>query len=131
VGRDAIGNAVVLQQLSMNSTRVVGPSLAGVFIAVSFIGVEGVYFLTSLGFIAAMLTNLACPRHPAPARTRVSPLSDLIDGVRYIRHRPSISLLILTSFLVVMVGFPYQSFLPSISRTCTESVRLAWARYPP
>jgi MFS family permease len=117
VGRDAIGNAVVLQQLSMNSTRVVGPSLAGVFIAVSFIGVEGVYFLTSLGFIAAMLTNLRLPAgNPRPRERQVSPLSDLIDGVRYIAHRPSISLLIMTSFLVVMVGFPYQSFLPSISK---------------
>ncbi|MEX0784220.1 MAG: MFS transporter [Dehalococcoidia bacterium] len=117
VGRDAIGNAVVLQQLSMNSTRVVGPSLAGVFIAVSFIGVEGVYFLTSLGFVAAMVTNFRLPAGaPHPRERQVSPLSDLLDGLRYIRHRPSISLLILTSFLVVMVGFPYQSFLPSIAK---------------
>jgi MFS family permease len=117
VGRDAIGNAVVLQQLSMNSTRVVGPSLAGVFIAVSFIGVEGVYFVTTIGFIVAMLTNLRLPAgDPRPRETQVSPLSDLMDGLRYIRQRPSISLLIMTSFLVVMVGFPYQSFLPSISK---------------
>ena len=42
VDRNAIGNAVVLQQLSMNSTRVIGPSLAGMFIAVQFIGISGV-----------------------------------------------------------------------------------------
>ncbi len=117
VGRDAIGNAVVLQQLSMNSTRVIGPSIAGVFIGVAFIGIEGVYFVTTIGFIVAMLTNLRLPAgNPRPRTSQRSPLSDLIDGVRYIGQRPSISLLILTSFLVVMVGFPYQSFLASISK---------------
>jgi predicted MFS family arabinose efflux permease len=39
----------------------------------------------------------------------------MVDGVRYVVRRPSIALLILTSFAVVMVGFPYQSFLPSIA----------------
>jgi MFS family permease len=116
VGREAIGNAVVLQQLSMNSTRVVGPSVAGQFIAISFIGVEGVYFLTTIGFLLAMLMNLKLPAgKPRPRETERSPLSDLADGVRYISKRPSISLLILTSFMVVMIGFPYQSFLASIS----------------
>ena len=33
VGREAVGNAIVLQQLSMNGTRVIGPALAGVFIS--------------------------------------------------------------------------------------------------
>lgn len=117
VGREAIGNAVVLQQLSMNSTRVIGPSIAGVFIGVAFIGIEGVYFVTTFGFILAMLTNLRLPAgNPRPRTTQYSPMHDLLEGVQYIRQRPSISLLILTSFLVVMVGFPYQSFLASIAK---------------
>ncbi len=117
VGRDAIGNAVVLQQLSMNSTRVIGPSVAGMFIAISFIGTGGVYFVTSVGFLVAMVMNFRLPAgNPTRTGTRVSPFRDLTDGLGYIRHRPSISLLILTSFLVVMIGFPYQSFLPSIAK---------------
>jgi predicted MFS family arabinose efflux permease len=116
VGRDSIGNAVVLQQLSMNSTRVIGPSLAGAFIGIAFIGVGGVYFVTTLGFILATVTMLRLPPGlPKPRETQVSPLADLMDGVRYVKSRPSISLLILTSFAVIMVGFPYQSFLPSVA----------------
>ncbi len=117
VEKEAIGNAVVLQQLSMNSTRVVGPSLAGAFIAIQFIGVGGVYFMTTAGFIAAMLTMLRLPPgHPDPAAARGSPLSEMLDGLRYVRSRPSVALLILTSLAVVMLGFPYQSFLPSIAK---------------
>ncbi|MEJ5222560.1 MAG: MFS transporter, partial [Tepidiforma sp.] len=116
VGRDSIGNAVVLQQLSMNSTRVIGPSLAGAFIAVAVIGTGGVYLMTTLGFFIAMATMFRLPPgNPKPRAAQVSPLRDLADGVRYVRRRPSLALLILTSFAVIMVGFPYQSFLPSVA----------------
>ena len=42
--------------------------------------------------------------------------ADMADGVRYVKQRPSITLLVLTSFAVIMVGFPYQSFLPSVAK---------------
>ena len=117
VGRDSIGNAVVLQQLSMNSTRVIGPSLAGAFIAVAFIGTAGVYIITTAGFFIAMFTLLRLPPgNPGPRETPASPLADLADGVRYVAKRPSILLLILTSFAVITIGFPYQSFLPSVAK---------------
>lgn len=120
VGREAIGNAVVLQQLSMNSTRVVGPSIAGAFIAIPIIGVGGVYLVTTTGFVIAAVTMLRLPPgNPKPvpdgARRR-SPFAEMADGVRYVAERPSVALLILTSFFVVMIGFPYQSFLPSIAK---------------
>lgn len=116
VGRQSIGNAVVLQQLSMNSTRVIGPGLAGAFIAVAFIGIAGVYAMTTIGFFIAMVTMFRLPAgNPTPREDPRSPIADMVDGVRYVVRRPSIALLILTSFAVVMVGFPYQSFLPSIA----------------
>ncbi len=116
VDRSAIGNAVVLQQLSMNSTRVIGPSLAGSFIAIAFIGTGGVYFMTTLGFFIATFTMMRLPPgNPKPRENPVSPLADMADGLRYVKRRPSIALLILTSFAVIMLGFPYQSFLPSVA----------------
>lgn len=117
VDRERLGNAVVLQQLSMNSTRVIGPSLAGLFIAVHFIGMAGVYYITTAGFIAATLMMFRLPPgNPRPRAHPVSPAADLWDGVRYVTARPNIGLLIIASFAVVMVGFPYQSFLPSIAK---------------
>ncbi|MCK9517840.1 MAG: MFS transporter [Dehalococcoidia bacterium] len=116
VDRQAIGNAVVLQQLSMNSSRVVGPSIAGLLIAVPFVGTAGVYYLTTLGFVIAMLSLLPLPAgNPVPRENARSPLADLRDGLGYVRRNAPIRQLILTSFAVVMIGFPYQSFLPSIA----------------
>ncbi len=116
VGKDAVGNAVVLQQLSMNSTRVIGPSIAGAMIAIPLIGLAGVYFVTTAGFVLATVTMLRLPSGNPRRTNRPSPLADMVEGLRYVRSRPSILLLILTSFSVVMIGFPYQSFLPSIAK---------------
>lgn len=116
VGKDAVGNAVVLQQLSMNSTRVIGPSIAGAMIAIPLIGIAGVYYVTTAGFVLATVTMLRLPRGEPRRANRPSPIADMVEGLRYVKSRPSILLLILTSFSVVMIGFPYQSFLPSISK---------------
>lgn len=117
VDRHAIGNAVVLQQLSMNSSRVIGPAIAGAMIGIAVIGTAGVYFMTTIGFVLATVTMLRLPAgNPTPRETKVSPLADMKDGLDYVRQRPSIMLLILTFFAVIMVGFPYQSFLPSVAK---------------
>ncbi len=117
VGREHVGNAVVLQQMSMNSTRVVGPSLAGIFIAIPLIGLAGVYLMTTAGFLIACISLLKLPPGaPKPRETARSPLADLNDGLRYVKGRPAIWNLILVSFAAVMIGFPYQTFLPSIAK---------------
>lgn len=116
VGREAVGNAIVLQQLSMNGTRVVGPALAGVFISLWFIGVAGVYFMTAAGFLISILTVLRLPPGEPEKRTETtSPLGDLVDGLRYVKSRPSVAILILTSFALTALAFPFQSFLPSLA----------------
>jgi len=101
----------------MNSTRIIGPGLAGVFIGIHFIGLAGVYYMTTLGFIVtcAMMWQLP-PGSPKPRAIERSPLADLRDGFSYVRNRPAILNLILSSFIVVMIAFPYQSFLPSVAK---------------
>ena len=117
VPKDALGNAVVLQQLSMNSTRVIGPMIAGIMIGIPIVGIAGVYYLTSIGFIIAMLGLIPLPAgNPRPRLVKRSPIGDIADGLKYVRDRRAIALLILASFFIVMLGFPYQSFLPALAK---------------
>lgn len=117
VPKDALGNAVVLQQLSMNSTRVIGPSIAGALIGIAFIGAGGVYYLTTLGFIIAMLSLLKLPPgEPLKRAVKTSAFTDIKEGIAYVKNRRPIALLILSSFFVIMLGFPYQSFMPALAK---------------
>jgi predicted MFS family arabinose efflux permease len=116
VGRELLTNAIVLGQMSMNSTRVIGPALAGVGISVAWFGLAGVYyasaFVSALGFVLLLPLPTARRDRLGPPR---SPAREFADGLRYVRRRTDIGWLVLTSFVVVMVAFPYVAFLPRVA----------------
>ncbi|MBK5222330.1 MAG: MFS transporter [Acidimicrobiia bacterium] len=117
VGRQRLGNAVVLQQMSMNGTRVFGPSLAGMLIGIAWFGYEGAYLTTAvLTIVATLMTMRLPPGRPADGTTSKRPLREFVDGVRYVRANPNLALLLLVSLVVVMSAFPYISFLASLSK---------------
>jgi MFS family permease len=111
-----MGNAVVLQQANMNGTRVFGPALAGVVLALPLVGTTGVFVLTTTGFVIATLVLLRLPLG-APARRsdNRSAVKDILEGLRYVRRNRPVGVLLLTSFTVVALSFPYQGFLPSVT----------------
>lgn len=116
VGRERLGNAVVLQQMSMNGTRVFGPSVAGLLIGIRFFGVGGVYVLTTVLMLVTLLNTSRLPAgRPSATGASGSPLAELADGVRYVGRRRPVLILVLTSLVVVMFAFPYVAFLPTIA----------------
>jgi MFS family permease len=115
VGRDLLPNAIVLGQMSMSTTRVLGPAVAGVAIGIAWIGTSGVYFMSAaLSVVAFAVTLRLPPGGPTTAPTS-SPTTEFRDGLAYVRHHRDVALLIVTSFLVVMIGFPYLAFLPRVA----------------
>ena len=112
-----VGNATVLQQASMNGTRVFGPALAGLLIAMPLVGMAGVYALTTLGFIVAAANLIFLPPgEPERDTEKSSPGRDLVESLRYVRRDRPIGVLLLMSFGVVALAFPYQAFLASVAR---------------
>ena len=116
VGPKLIPNAVALAQISMNSNRVIGPALGAVFIGVSWLGYAGIYLLGAvLSFIAAGCFLFLDAGEPKPGRVQRAPLTELADGISYVRSVPSVRIVVTLAVLVTMVGFPYVAFLPSVS----------------
>lgn len=112
-----MGNAIVLQQANMNGTRVVGPALAGTLIAIPLIGMGGVYTLTTIGFIFSVVTMFKLPPgRPRQGASNLSAVQATREGISYVRQNRPVAILLMMSFLVVALGFPYQGFLASITR---------------
>lgn len=127
VGRDLIPNAIVLGQMSMNSARIIGPAIAGMFIGIAWIGTAGVYYFSALLSTAALL---GCTRLPAgrPREDRVggTARSEFADSLRYVWSNRHVANLLLVSFVAVMVGFPFVAFLP---RYATEILDVGSSGY--
>ena len=85
VGRDLLPNAIVLGQMSMSTTRVLGPAVAGIAIGIAWIGTSGVYFVSAvLSVVAFAVTVRLPPGRPANAPSR-SPAAEFRDGIAYVR----------------------------------------------
>ena len=110
-----IGPAIVLSQTVAEAMRVVAPALAGVLIGVTWFGVGGVFLLAAgtAALAAAVLVGLPAG-NPRSLPTR-SPIAEMVDAFRYVRSRPGLGLVALTSIGVVVVGFPYLTFLPTLA----------------
>ncbi len=116
VGRGLLTNAIVLGQMSMNATRVVGPALAGMAIGVAWFGVAGVYYAAAAISALALFMLLPLPAGRAEQiGPRNSPWRDFSDGLSYVHSHRRVGLLIMVSFVVVMVAFPYVAFLPRVA----------------
>jgi MFS family permease len=108
-------SAVVISQTSMEGSRVVSPALAGVLISVSWFGIGGVFLAASaLSALAAAVVLLLPPGIDRRASDR-SPLDELVDAGRYLRGNRTVGAIAALTVGVVMIGFPYLAFLPTIA----------------
>lgn len=115
VGRERLSNAILLAQLSMNGTRVVGPSLAGAMLGVPVLGARAVYLFTASVLTAALLITLTLPPGSPPAgKPKASPFADMVEGLRYVRAEPPVLWPVVMSVIVIGTAFPYVAFLPSL-----------------
>ena len=110
-----VSNAVVVAQIAAEGMRVFAPALAGLVIGVSWFGVGGV-FLLGAGLAVISLGYLAALPPGAPADVpRGSPIAEMVDAIQYVRRTHGLALIAVTTIGVVMIGFPYMTFLPTLA----------------
>lgn len=113
-----IPSAVVLSQTSQEAMRVLAPALAGLLIGATWFGVGGLFLLAAGLCLVSLLLVARLPHQPidpAARHERRSPLAEITDAVRYVRSSPGLSLIAVTTVGVVMIGFPYMTFLPTLA----------------
>jgi MFS family permease len=109
--REDLPNAIALNSSLVNGARLIGPSIAGVLIALAG---EGWCFLIDavsyLAVIAALYAMDVTPRIRKGERQPV--LRGLIEGIRYSFGFAPIRSLLLLLALMSFMGAPYSSFMP-------------------
>jgi MFS family permease len=116
VERGHLANAVSLGQMSAEGMRVIGPSVAGVMLAAGAFGEKAVFLGTAALCAVAAVITLWLPRgSPSAHRPTRSPMEEFREGLGYIRSRRHLLILVTASLGVVMIGFPYMAFLPTVA----------------
>lgn len=115
VGERDLTNAIALNSAAFNAMRMVGPAVAGV--AIGRVGVAACFALNALSYLAAVAGLLAI-RRPAPARPmdRVSAVSQIMEGVVWIRGSRQARLVVTYMSIASILVFPYTMLLPVFAR---------------
>lgn len=121
VGSKRVTNAVSLESVSMQGTKVVGPLLGGVLLA--RLGPVACYLVLAGLFLAALVLTLTLVRRvslPASPRGDESILDGLAIGFREARWQPAILGVLIITIVMNGLVFPYQQILPVFARDVLE-----------
>ena len=112
LGASGVTNAVALDTVGMNVSRVLGPGLGGLLISLT--GVAGGYGVVTLFYIISFVLLLfmrveSLPQHKRHNRRM---FRNLMEGFRYIRQTPSILAVVWVTVAMNFLLFPY---IPMVS----------------
>ncbi|PID53380.1 MAG: MFS transporter [Micrococcales bacterium] len=99
VPRELMSNAVGLNSASFNAGRLLGPGLAGLGIAA--VGTGLVFILNGLSFMVSLVALASLRRDrlfPMPRARRAR--GQIADGIRYVRTRPDLMVVMATAAVV-------------------------------
>ena len=120
LGDEQLVNAVALNSATMNLSRVLGPSLAGIIIAILAGGDTGSQFAVGIVFVVngvlylISVLTLFVLHHQGHStmQQQGSVWADMGDGIHYIWSHALLRGLIIMTFIPLVFGFPVQSLMP-------------------
>lgn len=114
VGREDLRNAISLNSVMFNLARIIGPTAAGLLVAVAG---EGVCFALNAFSYGAVLTSLLLIRvPPRPERVAEHPLRELKAGAHYAWHTRQIRYSLLLVAACAAFGASYLALMPAVAR---------------
>jgi len=120
VGREDMPNAIGLNSALFNSSRIIGPAVAGLLIgafdiSIAFL-INAVSYLAVIAAYALMNDKELRPRPPVARPTTVRAVFDnLAEGVRYVRATPIVLLAVTVVGLVATFGMNFGVLVPPLA----------------
>ena len=115
--KENLGNAIALNSMMFNLARLIGPSIAGVLIAIAG---EGVCFLiNAISYLAVIASLLAMDREikiRKDKKVSYNMFKDLKEGFDYAFGLPSIRAILLLLGIIGLMGMSYAVLMPVFAK---------------
>lgn len=110
VGAEQVMNALALSSFALNTLRLIVPAFAGFLIDIA--GFQAIYYaMAGLYFTAVVLIAFVPPTGTTAMRGR-SALTELKDGLQYVRHNTNILLILVFLLFFSLLSAPREFLLP-------------------
>jgi MFS family permease len=113
-GRGDLSNAVAMNSIAQNLSRIVGPPLAGTLTAVSLSA--PFIFVAAVRGVATWTTMLMNAGRKKPEPTGRHPFGELVDGIRYVSGDQLLGRLLVVLLLPSLLVFPYLFLMPVFAK---------------
>jgi MFS family permease len=111
VGPERVVNAVALNSVVIQSSRIIGPGIAGLLIAV--VGIAWCFVVDALSFVAMIVALLRLdPTQMGEAPRSARHKGALREGVRYVRGAPTLLIPLAMMGVIGLLSFNFQIVLP-------------------
>ena len=112
--RTHLANAIALNSSMVNGSRIIGPSIGGVLIAL--FGEGWCFMVDAISYLAVIGSLLAMHMASEPrVKTGSRAVDDLRDGFRYVTQFAPIRSALILLALVATMGMPYSVLMPVIA----------------
>ncbi len=108
LGRELVPAGIALQHLSFQVTMLVGPALAGVVLGQW--GLTPPYLIQAAAFLVALYAVVRLPAMPPAGPGSGKGLRAVVDGMRFIAHRPVLGGLYVTDLVATLLAMPISLF---------------------
>ena len=111
VPKEDLMNAVALHSAGFNLTKVIGPALGGLLIAL--FGAAGNFFVQGLAYAGVLVTLYVMHVPPTPVQARQSSVAaNLKEGFAYVWSTPIVLALMVADLVPRIFAVPYQALMP-------------------
>ena len=116
VGRENLLNAIALNSSAFHGARMVGPAIAGFIMGP--LGLSSCFFINALSFLSIIVALLKMHFDPGEVKgtQKSGVIKEFKEGISYMLHHSSISILLISVGIISFFGFPYISFIPVYAR---------------
>ncbi|HSW57513.1 MAG TPA: MFS transporter [Dehalococcoidales bacterium] len=110
VKREHLMNAIALNNLEMSVIGLISPSIAGIMI--DRLGFESIFYTVTGAYLFAIIFFWLIPINKQATYQRGQILSNITNGLKYIRSNRTIFLLLIFIMAMVILSMPFQNLLP-------------------
>ncbi len=115
VPKDGLQNAIALSSATRNLSRVLGPSLGGILIAL--LGVDWLFYINGLSFLAILQTlHLLKGITTSGGHAKSGALQELKEGFIYLKGNKLLRYLVFLAVIPMFFGQPYMTMLTVFAR---------------
>jgi len=118
-------SAIGLNSAAFNGATLIGPLIGGVLI-IPF-GVGGLMLINAISYLAVVAALLVISPQPREARTRLSMLASIREGLAYIRRDPVLRWVVVLTVATALFTRPYIQLLPAEAQLLgVGALELSW-----